>query len=280
MNAPLLFALTAMVCYGLADFFYKRAATAGIRADHFMVGQAWLFCPSLIVLAWASGRLVVVPEMLWGCLAGFFAFGGFYWFAKSLSSGSVSTNASIFRLNFIVTVVLVIAFLGEPLTAAKTVGLAFAFAATWLLLGGGRKGHASAGSLAQVVAATLLFGTANVFHTIGLRHGVLPETMAVGQAIVFMPLATLVVFVADWTLPPPAAAFKFGAPAAVLLLVATVAMLRGIAGGQASVLVPIAQMGFIVAALLGIVALQEPLSWRKALGLLVAFAALAVLAAD
>jgi drug/metabolite transporter (DMT)-like permease len=278
MHTPLLFALVAMVCYGIADIFYKRAAAAGIRADHFMVGQAWFFCPSLVVLAWLSGRLVIVPAMLWGSLAGFFAFGGFYWFAKSLASGSVSTNSSIFRLNFIVTVVLVIAFLGEPLTAAKTVGLAFALAATWLLLGGGKKGQASAGSIAQVTVATLLFGSSNVFHTVGLRHGVLPETMAVGQAIVFMPLATLVVFAADRRLPPPAAAFTFGAPAAALLLVATVAMLRGIAGGQASVLVPIAQMGFIVAALLGIVALREKLTRRKGLGLLAAFAALAVLA--
>jgi drug/metabolite transporter (DMT)-like permease len=279
MSEPVLLALVAMVCYGIGDFIYKRAAAAGIRADHFLAGQAWIFCPLIIVYALATGRLLLLPDALWGSLAGLFVFGGFYCFARSLGSGSVSTNASIFRLNFIVTVVLVIAFLGEPLTAAKIVGLMFALAATWLLLGAGdTKRRSERGSIMQVLLATVLFGTSNFFHTVGLRHGVPPDTMAAAQAIVFMPLATAVVFIADRKLPPPDGAFKFGAPAALVLLVATLALLRGIAGGQASVLVPIAQMGFIVAALLGIVALREPVTWRKGAGLAAAFAALAALA--
>lgn len=278
MSEPVLFALVAMFCYGLGDFIYKRAAAAGVRADHFLVGQAWFFCPLVILYAYATGRLAPVPAAVWGSLAGLFSFGGFYFFARSLASGSVSTNASIFRLNFIVSVVLVIAFLGEPLTTAKVLGLVFALAATWLLLGGGDKKRRGAGrSVVQALVATVSFGASNFCHTVGLRHGVLPETMAAAQAALFMPLATLVVFVADRKLPPPLAAFKFGGPAAVLILVATLALLRGIAIGQASVLVPIAQMGFIVAALLGIVALREPVTLRKAAGLAAALAALAVL---
>ena len=174
-----------------------------------------------------------------------------------------------------------IAFLGEPLTWAKVLGLVFALAATWLLLGGGNGKQARVSrSTLQALIATASFGASNFCHTVGLRHGVLPETMAAAQATLFMPLATLVVFVADRKLPPPPAAFKFGAPAAVLILVATLALLRGIAIGQASVLVPIAQMGFIVAAVLGIVVLREPVTTRKATGLAAALAALAILAAS
>jgi uncharacterized membrane protein len=44
------------------------------------------------------------------------------------------------------------------------------------------------------------------------------------------------------------------------------------------VLVPIAQMGFIIAALLGIFILREQFTVRKAIGLALALAALAVLA--
>jgi drug/metabolite transporter (DMT)-like permease len=279
MTQPLLFALVAMLCYGIGDFIYKRAATAGIRADHFLAGQAWCFCPLIILYAYAVGRLVLVPAALWGMMGGLFAFGGFYFFARSLASGSVSTNASLFRLNFIVTVVLVIAFLGEALTATKVLGLAFALAATWLLLGGGdkrRPGFDS--SILQALVATVSFGASNFCHTVGLRHGALPETMVAAQAALFMPLATLVVFIADGKLPPPFAAFKFGGPAALVILVATLALLRGIAAGQASVVVPIAQMGFIVAALLGIMVLREQITARKAAGLAAAVAALAVLA--
>jgi drug/metabolite transporter (DMT)-like permease len=281
ISEPVLLALVAMACYGLADFIYKRVASAGIRADHFLVGPAWFYCPLIILYSYATGRLVQAPAAVWGSLAGLFSFAGLYFFARSLASGSVSTNASLFRLNFIVTVVLVVVFLGEPLTAAKVVGLAFALGATWLLLGGGdKKRKGVSRSIVQALIATVSFGASNFCHAIGLRHGVLPETMTSAQAAVFMPLATLVVFIADRKLPPPARAFVFGAPAAILILVATVSLLHGMAVGQASVLVPIAQMGFIVAALLGIVVLREPVTMRKAAGLAAALAALAILAAS
>jgi drug/metabolite transporter (DMT)-like permease len=283
MNEPIIYALAAMVCYGFSDFIYKQAAAAGIRADHFLMAQGWLFCPLVIAYALATNTLVLVPAALWGSLAGALVFIGFYCFIRSLAAGSVSTNAAIFRLNFIVTVLLVVALLGEPLTPGKIAGLALALLATWLLLGAGAVGGPAADdarrrSLVLVAVATLAFGTSNFFHTLGLRHGALPETLAVAQAILFMPLATAVVYVADRRLRPPAATLKYSAPAAVVLLAATISLLRSVAAGQASVLVPIAQMGFVVAALLGIFVLRERVSMRKVMGLVLGLAALAALA--
>ena len=283
MNQSIVYAIVAMVCYGVSDFIYKQAAAAGIRADHFLMAQGWLFCPLVIVYALATHRLVLDPAALWGSLAGVFVFIGFFWFIRSLATGSVSTNASIFRLNFIVTVLLVVIWLGEPLTPSKIAGLALALLATWLLLGVGTSAErapdgARRHSLVLVALATLAFGTSNFFHTMGLRHGALPETLAVAQAALFMPLATVVVYVADRKLRPPPVTFKYGASAAIVLLGATISLLRSVAGGQASVLVPIAQMGFVVAALLGIFILRERVTIRKVIGLVTALAALAALA--
>jgi uncharacterized membrane protein len=285
MNQPLIYAIAALICYGVSDFIYKQAAAHGIRADHFLMAQGWFFCPLVILYALATGTLVFEAAALWGSLAGVLVFIGFYYFVRSLRAGAVSTNASIFRLNFIVTVVLVVAVLGEPLGAGKVAGLALALAATWLLVGAGASADRAAGgarrrSLVEVAAGTLAFGASNFFHIVGLRHGVVPETLAVAQAMLFMPLATTVVYVADSKLEPPAATFRYGAMAALLLLGATIFLLRSVAGGEASVLVPITQMGFIVAALLGIFVLRERVTVRKALGLAAALAALAVLAAS
>jgi len=285
MNQPIAYAIVAMVCYGFSDFIYKRAAAAGIRADHFLMAQGWCFVPIVTLYALATHSLVLDPAALWGSLAGLFVFIGFYYFIRSLTTGAVSINASIFRLNFIVTVLLVVAFLGEPLTPRKIAGLALALIATWLLLGAEAAADhapndARRHSLIQVVVATLAFGASNFFHTVGLRHGAVPETLAVAQAALFMPLATVVVYFADRRLRPPPVTFKYGTAAAIVLLGATVFLLRGVAGGQASVLVPIAQMGFIVAALLGIFILRERVTVRKLAGLLSALIALAVLAAS
>jgi drug/metabolite transporter (DMT)-like permease len=283
MGQPVVYAICAMVCYGLSDFIYKQAASAGIRADHFLMAQGWFFCPLVILYALATHTLVLDPVALWGSLAGVFIFIGFHYFIRSLITGSVSTNASIFRMNFIVTVILVVILLGEPLTASKIAGLALSLLAAWLLLGAGDNAEGTpneAGrcSLVQVVIATLAFGTSNFFHTVGLRYGAVPETLAVAQAALFMPIATVVVYCADRTPRAPPVTFIYGAAAAIMLLGATIFLLRGVADGQASVLVPIAQMGFIIAALLGIFILRERVTIRKVVGLVSALAALAVLA--
>ena len=282
MGQPVVYAVCAMVCYGLSDFIYKQAASAGIRADHFLMAQGWFFCPLVILYALATHTLVLDPVALWGSLAGVFIFIGFHYFIRSLITGSVSTNASIFRMNFIVTVILVVILLGEPLTANKIAGLALSLLAAWLLLGAGDNAErtpneAGRRSLVQVVIATLAFGTSNFFHTVGLRHGAVPETLAVAQAALFMPIATVVVYFTDRTPRAPPVTFRYGAAAAIMLLGATIFLLRGVADGQASVLVPIAQMGFIIAALLGIFILRERVTIRKVVGLVSASAALAVL---
>jgi uncharacterized membrane protein len=283
MHHPVVFAIIAMVCYGIGDFIYKRGTAAGVRADHFLMAQGWFFGPLVVLYALVTGTLALVPAALWGSLAGLFVFIGFYLFVHSLAAGAVSTNSSIFRMNFLVTVALVVVFLHEPLTAAKVAGLALALLATWLLVGAGADTQttdvaARRRSLLEVGIATLAFGTSTFFHTLGLRHGAPPETLAAAQAAVFVPLATAVVYVTDRGLAPSPLTLRYGAVAAVALLGATISLLRGVAAGQASVLVPIAQMGFIIAALLGFFVLRERVTVRKASGLACALTALAVLA--
>jgi uncharacterized membrane protein len=279
------YAVAAMGFSGLSDFIYKRAAAAGLRADHFLVAQAWVFCPLIILYAVATHTLVLKFAALWGSLAGVFAFIGFYNFIRSLVGGSVSTNAAIFRLNFIVTASLAIVFLGEPLTATKVVGLVLALSATWLLLGADKAAAQTADvgkrrSLVQVLVATLAFGAATFFHAVGLRQGASPETLVAAQATLFTPLAMAFSYIVEGTIRPPRATWRYAASVAVLLLIGFLLLLRGLLQGQASVLVPIAQMGFMLTAALGIIFLKERFDARKAAGLAAAFMALAVLAAS
>src|SRR5476649_2184288 len=150
-----------MLCYGVADLIYKRAATAGVKPHHFLMVQAWMFAPSIVLYAAATGTLHVVPAAAWGAVAGLFVFTGFYNFSRSLRDGAVSVNAPIFRLNFTLTVVLAVIVLGEPLSALKVAGLALALLAVWLLLGGAAPAGVSRASLARVLAATIAMGIAN-----------------------------------------------------------------------------------------------------------------------
>jgi drug/metabolite transporter (DMT)-like permease len=274
-------ALLAMVCFGAGDLIYKRAAAAGIEARHFIMLQAWFFCPLVTIYALMRQRLVLEPAALWGSLAGLVMFFAFYNFSRSLRTGSISTNAPIFRLSFTLTAALAIGFLHEPLTLAKLAGLALALIAVLALAGEAQEQpHAATniGSLTRVLLATVAAGIGNLLYKIGLLAGSPPETLLATQAWVFCSLATLFVWFANGRVKPPRAGFRYGALVGVTLLTGFIALLHGLAVGPASVLIPVAQLGFVFTAVLGRVLFAEPLSWRKRGGLIVAAAAMVTLA--
>ena len=159
-------------------------------------------------------------------------------------------------------------------------GLAAALAAVWLLLAGGRStvSQATGGTIVRVAVATVAMGFVSLIYKLGALAGGSPATVLTGQASVFMPLATLVAVVRDRGFRPPPGAWRYGATTAALLLVGLVMLLAGLARGEASVLVPVAQLSFIVTSALGIVWLRETLTLRKLAGLACALAALVCLA--
>lgn len=276
------FALGTMVLLGLADLVYKRGATMGVPAHHFLMAQAWFFAPGVVLYGLSTGTLALERSMLWGMGAGLFVFIALYYFARSLKSGAVSIVVPIFRLSFTVTVALAVGILGEPMTGWKLGGLAAALAAVWLLLGGdpgaARSTGAARAAFAQALVAMAAMGIANFLYKVGAMTGGSPATFIAGQAAVFLPLATGFAWAVDRASRPSRAAWLHGAATAALFLVALVLFFESLTRGEASVLTPISQMGFIVTALVGLIALREPVTARKMAGLALAVAALALLA--
>jgi uncharacterized membrane protein len=283
MNDSMAYAVGALLFYGLADFVYKRGAAAGAAPHQFMMVQTWFFNPCALLYGLISGTLTLNAASLWGAAAGVCAVVGYYNFAYSLRTGSVSTNATIFRLSFVVTVVLAVAVLGEPLTAPKLAGLTLGIGAVWLLLaapsaqaaGAGRENKASLG---RVLVATVMVGILSFTYKLGLRKGATPTALVVTQGWVAITLATGFTAYLDRRIRPGRAAWCYAPFAAVLLVIAFIFLAQGLKAGQASVVVPVAQMGFVVTALLGFLLLGEPFTLRKGAGLAVAVAALAFLA--
>jgi drug/metabolite transporter (DMT)-like permease len=273
-------ALGALVLYGLADFVYKRAAAAGAQPHRFLMVQTWFFTPVAIIYGVLSGTLAFGPGALWGAAAGVLAVVGYYNFAWSLRHGAVSTNAAIFRLSFVVTAALGIVVLGEPLTAPKAAGLALALLAVWLLIGrpagaGGQAGRERTESLVRVLVATLAVGLLSFAYKLGLRLGATPVAMVVSQGIVAVSTSTAFTAYTEREIRPSRVALRHAPVSAALLVVAFILLAKGLQAGEASVIAPVAQMGFVVTALLGFLLLREPLSGRRAAGLLAALLALA-----
>lgn len=292
MTPSIAFALAALVAYGIGDLIYKRAALSGLSSQHFIMGQAWFFCPVVVLYAWATGTLVFTWPALWGAAAGLFLLTGFYNFFRALRTGAVSVIAPVFRLNFIVTAALAIGWLHEPLTLAKAAGFALSFAAGWLLLAAPPKAAVANGDtvdpaaarrsflrvpMLRVILATVATGAGAFCHKLGLVAGAAPETLLSAQAIAFCSTVTVMAYVTTGTIRPSAGFMRHSGPAALVLVAAFLFLLYGLKGGQASIVVPIAQMGFVVAAVLGAALFHEMWTARKLAGLATAIAALAAL---
>ncbi len=283
MSEGIGYALGAMLLYGVADYVYKRGASAGAPPHQFLMVQTWFFSSLALLYGLVSGTLAFNAGALWGAAAGVLVVVGYYNFAYSLRAGSISANATIFRLSFAVTVALAVLLLGEPLTAPKLAGLALVFVAVWLLLaapatGGGAPDREIRSSLVRVLIATAAVGVASFAYKLGLREGARPIALVVAQGAVAVTLSTAFAAYLDRGIRPSRAAWSHAPVAAVLLVVAFTFLAKGLERGEASVVVPVAQMGFVVTALLGFVLLREPFTLRKGAGLAAALAALASLA--
>jgi drug/metabolite transporter (DMT)-like permease len=280
MSEGIGYALGAMLLYGVADFVYKRGAAAGAEPHHFLMVQTWFFSSFALLYGLLSGALALNRGVLWGTLAGLLVVIGYYNFAWSLKSGAVSTHATIFRLSFAVTVALAVLVLGEPLTAPKLAGLALVLIAVWLLLAapGGAEHRERRSSLVRVLVATVAVGIASFTYKLGLREGATPISLVATQGAVAVTLSTTFTAYVDRRIRPSRAAWRHAPVAAALLVVAFTFLAMGLEGGEASVVVPVAQMGFVVTALLGFFFLREPFTARKCAGLAAALAALASLA--
>jgi len=271
-----------MIFFGVGDLIYKRGAAAGTLPHQFLMVQSWAFLPTVATYGLLTGSLHFVAGTLWGLPVGVFVLTGFYNFAYSLKSGPVSVNAPVFRLSFVLTAGLAIVFLGEPLTAYKLAGVSLALAAVWLLLAtpaavdAGR--HESRSSLVRVLIATAAVGIGNFIYKFGLHAGATPASLIVAQAAVVVTSSTTLTRILDGRIRPSRAVLRNAPLAGVAIGLAFCLMVESLARGDASVMVPVAQMGFVATALFGFLLLREPFTARKAAGITAALAALVLLA--
>ncbi|MBI4207899.1 MAG: hypothetical protein HY527_23005 [Betaproteobacteria bacterium] len=128
----------------------------------------------------------------------------------------------------------------------------------------------------HALGAMLFYGLTDLVYKRAAAAGVPARHFLMVQVWCFAPAIVLYGF-ATGTLEA-GTAMLWGTGAGLFIFVALYNFARSLAGGEASVLVPIAQMSFVVTAALGLVILREPFTARKAAGLAFAAAALAFLA--
>ena len=280
MTSGVGYALLTLVCFGLNDLLFKQAAREGAASHQVMMVLTLTMLPFFVAYGLFTRTVEPAPAALWGSLGGLFAFFGFYNFSRSLRAGAVSILSPIFRLQFVVTAVLALAFLGEHLSAAKIGGLALATASVWLLLGSaaGQKLEVPKEAVGRVLFATVAVGIAFFLFKLALRQGATPASVLICQIAALASASTALSLYLDRGFRASPAALRYGVPFGVSQAIGFGALIVGLAIGEASILVPIAQLSFLLTALVGLTFLGESVTTRKVTGLAAAIGAVALLA--
>ncbi len=279
MSAGVGWALLSLLAAGVLDVLFGRYAGRGPVTGAYLIGigvvviigQSIALGIAGVPLAWEANAA------LWGTLAGAVVMLANALLIESLAGINVSLGSTIYRLNTIAVVIFAIAFLGEALTLTKLAGVLLGIMAVILLYHrGGRGGddRLLLASVSIVIVASLLRAAFGIISKFGLTGGA-------------DPFLFMLYIGAGWTLAAIAyglvrrqrvAALRDVLPYAMAsgVLVCLVAsfLLLGLRAGEASVVIPIANMSFVVALLIAAASGMEKITLRKLLA--VASAAIAI----
>ncbi|MDA0999262.1 MAG: DMT family transporter [bacterium] len=287
MSVPILLAILGMCAQGASDFFYKRAQNRGIVLETYLQVEWIPFALVALLFGYLNGDLEPNrASLIYGPIFGVFSFIAIFLFVSSLREGEASINTLIFRLNFVLVAFFAILFLGERWTISLTAGLVFAglaIASTAVMGrsrspaggGGGRRGLSSR-SLALVLSGMFFFSVVNVIFKVSVVNGGNVPFLIVFGACSWS-VAAFILMVARGRYGFPPGNWIYFPITGSLKSVSFFCLLTSFRlGGNASAVVPIVQMSFVLTAILAAVFLGETFNRWKWAGL--GFAALAILA--
>jgi drug/metabolite transporter (DMT)-like permease len=270
------YALVSLTCLGVSDFLYRWGHRWGLKGAPFMLLQNLAYIPTAVAMAVFRDELEFSTALGYGFLNGLLAFCAFLLLLYALRLGEAVALVPIVRLNFVVTSLLTIYFVGESLNAAKAFAIGLAVCA---IIAGGTRVAAAARrrqGLAMAVGAMLCFGFIGLFYKLGLRAGATPTAMVVAQSLGTFALALPFAMWRRDRLPRRGVPLWLPLVCGVLLSASYVALSIAFTYGEAVVVAPIAQLSFVLTGVLAVVLLKEHLTSRKIIAVLCASLAVLV----
>ncbi len=268
MNTAVLYALLSLFFAGLNDLLFKRySAKARSRGMMiFTIGLVWAALQLILMLGSAAPFAVDGVTVAYGLAAGLALTLSNLLLIESLTHIEVSLGSTIYRLNTLGVVVLSVLLLQESLGLYKVAGIASGVFAILLLLqapGVGVDLRLHRRFVGLAILASLLRALYGVTTKAALNQG--------GDGDLLMLIAALC-----WIVGGAAYAVKregrfrlsgkklvYGVVSGLLVTLIVNFLVAAVALGEASVVIPIANLSFVAALLLSVALGWERLSARK-----------------
>jgi drug/metabolite transporter (DMT)-like permease len=285
LSRAILFALLSLVFAGVLDVVYKRYS----RKDRsrgtyvFGIGVVWAVLQGAAIAISDETLVVDATSIGYGIFAGLFLTLSNLLLLESLTHIDVSLGSTVYRLNTIGVVAMAYLFLGEDLGGVKLAGIGLGIVAVGLLY------QPDTGEVDQehrqhflpfflmAVVASLFRASYGVITRGGILHQADPQTMLLLCAISWIIGGALYARLREGRFKLTSKKISYALITGILVFLVVDFLMLAVKYGEASVVIPIANMSFIMAMALSVALRFEPLSSRKVAAMVVACLAIAAL---
>jgi len=284
VTVSIIFAVSSMFSAGLNDLLFKRYVlkdrSKGIYIA--LIGLVWS-CFYLVLGTLTGGMHFDSDTLLYGFISGGVLLAANILLLEGFKGVDASVGSTIYRLNFMVVIVLAPIFLAEHLTLWKVVGLMFAIASVFLMSWSqgpnqGTKSQTVLLFIILVIMASIFRGLMGFFYKVGAMHGVDYNSFLLINALFWLIGGPIYSFITEKNLAINKSIILYGIASGLLCVGIASFLLLSVKYGEAIVAVPIAQLSFVVTMVLSVVLLKERVTPYKTLGIICAAGAIVSLA--
>lgn len=281
MNATIVWAIGSLVCAGLVDLTYKRYAMRTRSRGVFLsgMGAIWLVLQLLVAGLDSHALALSTITLTFGLVAGAAVTASNLLLIEALTHLNVSLGSTIYRLNTIAVVVMAYLFLGESISGTVSAGIVSGVIAVLFLYHreGGQARHLSLLFLGVAILAALLRATFGVISKAGLEAGADPTGLLLLGAATWMVGGLVYGLWRERPIKFDRASFGLTVIGGLVVFGTVNTLLLALHLGNASVVIPIANLSFVLALVVGVVWGMERLTVYKSIAMLFAIAAIVLL---
>lgn len=251
---------------------------------------------SLVGVCWALALtypLLKAPEVtnwkatiIWGCISGLFSLLGNILLIEGMGKQSAGVCSTIYRLNLVPVVLLAWLLLGETITLIQLLGVILALIAIIGFFPNEKRVQVTnpeeikilkVGFFMVVIAAFLRAGM-GISYKYGFSVGASKDMVVFINSLFWIVGGLLYSLLREKQFAiPDKKMLGYGLSSGILVAGIVFFMAAMLACGNASIVLPIAQMSFLATFVMGVLVLKEPISLRKIISLIAGVAAILVL---
>jgi len=280
-----MFALLSLFFAGMLDVVYKRySRKSRSRGTYvFGIGVVWCVLQSAAIAIGEEALIVDATSIRYGLFAGLCLTLSNLLLLESLTHINISLGSTVYRLNTVGVVVMACLFLGEALGWVKLLGVGLGIVAVGLLYRPDTTAVAEENRgqflpfFLMAIAASLFRAGYGVITRGGIVNQADPQTMLLLCALSWIVGGALYARLREGRFQLTSKKISYAMASGVLVFLVVYFLMMAVKYGEASIVIPIANMSFVMAMILSVVLRYESFSLRKGAAMIVACLAIAAL---